>query len=135
MEWYKNRRVPTGTKVLVYRNLHTGTWSVKALDGEYKGLVVAHPQTVALRHPKPWVSLKGHARVLRERKKYVHAGVVGYLELYHSGRVPQEAREASYNPFLAPRFFFIGQDNDWWTGQAEKAVLSSGLVYVTEKQS
>jgi hypothetical protein len=65
-------------KVFVYFNLHKKCFSVKALTGENKGRVVAHTHDIELLAPRFKVSEAGRQRVLRERKKNVHAGVVGW---------------------------------------------------------
>ena len=64
-------------KVFVYFNLHKKVWSIKALEGERKGRVIAHKEFVILGDAKAKVSEAGRQRVLRERKKNVHAGLVG----------------------------------------------------------
>ncbi len=63
-------------KVFVYFNLHKKKWSVKSLK---TGLVIAHCDNVLLRDCKFKVSERGRQRVLKERVKNVHAGVVGIL--------------------------------------------------------
>jgi len=67
-------------KVFIYWNLTKNVWSVKSLEGTHKGLVVAHSKAIILSDVTPKVSQKGRERVLREKKKYVHAGLVGTLE-------------------------------------------------------
>ena len=64
-------------KVFVYFNLHRKMWSVKALEGPQKGRVVARTGYVELENVRPRVSQKGRDRVLREKRKNVHAGLVG----------------------------------------------------------
>jgi hypothetical protein len=64
-------------KVFVYFNLHRKCFSIKALEGPKKGRVVAHSDKVLLSGAVFKVSEAGRQRVLRERKKNVHAGVVG----------------------------------------------------------
>ncbi len=64
-------------RVFVYWNLHRGMWSVKALEGPDKGRVIARVEQVLLRDAAGKVSQAGRLRVLRERKKNVHAGLVG----------------------------------------------------------
>jgi hypothetical protein len=58
----------------VYRNLNQNCWSVK-IDG----LVAIHAETLVIRNPYFFVSQKGRARVLRQRRKNVHAYVRGKL--------------------------------------------------------
>jgi hypothetical protein len=67
------------TKVFAYRNLHRQCWSVKALEGPLKGRVIYHANDLTLGWCDFKVSQAGRQRVLREQKKNVHAGVVGYL--------------------------------------------------------
>jgi len=64
-------------KVFVYFNLRKRCFSVKALEGMYKGRVIAHRDSLHLQDAEFKVSEKGRQRVIRERRKNVHAGVVG----------------------------------------------------------
>ena len=64
-------------KVFCYFNLHTHLWSLKALDGARKGLVVAHAESLELADCEMRVSEAGRQRVLQEKRKNVHAGIVG----------------------------------------------------------
>lgn len=66
-------------RVFVYKNLHKDCWSIRALDGEHKGRVVAHADRVILKDVQFRVSEAGRQRVIREGRKNVHAGVVGRL--------------------------------------------------------
>lgn len=66
-------------RVFVYYNLHRKLWSVKALEGENKGRVIAHAEAVLLADASGKVSEAGRQRVLREKRKNVHAGIVGTL--------------------------------------------------------
>jgi hypothetical protein len=74
---YKGRGVVQGQRVKVYRNLHRGGYSVVALDGHNKGLVVAHAGRVVLTDVVFAVSEAGRRRVWREKKKNVHAYAMG----------------------------------------------------------
>lgn len=69
-------------KVDVYRNLHNGMYSIRARSGQHKGLVIAHAKQVWLNDVEFVVSQSGRDRVLRERKKYVHAFVRGTLSSF-----------------------------------------------------
>lgn len=67
-------------RVFVYRNLHQQVWSIKALEGDHKGRVIAHAPFVQLSGKIQFkVSESGRQRVIREKRKNVHAGVVGEL--------------------------------------------------------
>ena len=61
-------------RVYVYWNLHRKLWSVRQ-----SGLIVDHAHLLSLRDCKFLVGKAGQARVRREGKKNVHAGVSGYL--------------------------------------------------------
>ena len=69
-------------KVDVYRNLHNGMYSIKARTGKHRGRVIAHAKAVWLDDVEFVVSEAGRARVLREKKKYVHAFVRGTLSTF-----------------------------------------------------
>lgn len=66
-------------RVFTYFNLHKKCWSIKALEGEFKGRVIAHAKRVILKDCTFKVSEAGRQRVLRTKRKNVHAGVVGTM--------------------------------------------------------
>lgn len=95
-------------KVFVYFNLHKLVWSIKALEGKNKGRVIAHRSNVELNDCTFRVSESGRQRVLREKRKNVHAGIVGYWndsnnEILCSTRV-------SYNPYKYGHFYTVGDN-------------------------
>ena len=61
-------------KVEIYRNLFTDLWSIRQ-----NGLVVIHAQRVHLKNVTYRIQEAGRKRVLRERRKNVHAFVSGFL--------------------------------------------------------
>ncbi len=71
-------------KVRVYRNLHNGLWSVKCMERDHRhyGKVILHCEEIMLAHVKPVVSSAGRNRVLRERRKNVHAYLEGEIVSY-----------------------------------------------------
>lgn len=85
-------------KVFVYFNLHKKIWSVKALEGENKGRVIMHCTSVELEDCTLKVSQAGRERVIREKQKNVHAGVVGRIVAYNA---PCESTDiqVTYNPY------------------------------------
>lgn len=95
-------------KVFVYYNLHKKCWSIKALEGPNKGLVVAHATTVILNDCQFKVSEAGRQRVLRERRKNVHAGIVGVLECYDQDETvcfnTAISMPVKYNPYKYETF-------------------------------
>ena len=58
----------------VYRNLHKKCWSVRQ-----RGKVKLHTETICLKDAEFKVSQKGRERVLREKRKNVHAFIKGYI--------------------------------------------------------
>lgn len=110
-------------KVFVYFNLHKKLFSIKALEGPSKGRVVAHRRELSLRYAEFKVSEAGRQRVLRERRKNVHAGVVGYWDdVNHS--VDNEI-EVTYNPYKYKTFVFKYN---------ECAITGSDDVYLVDKK-
>ena len=92
-------------KVDVYYNLHKKTFSVKRTS---TGKVVAHRDYVWIKDAQFVVSEAGRQRVLREKKKNVHAFIRGeWLDL-SEGRAVTEGTMfggyASYNPYKADTF-------------------------------
>jgi hypothetical protein len=92
-------------KVKVYFNLHRKLFSVVALEGERKGRVFAHADHLVLKNVRFKVSEAGRQRVLREKRKNVHAFVVGDLHDYFPSAL-FTTREATYNPYLYSTFVF-----------------------------
>ena len=94
------------TKVFAYRNLHRQCWSVKALEGPLKGRVIYHANDLTLGWCDFKVSQAGRQRVLREQKKNVHAGVVGYLT--DCGEIATDGIDLdvpiTYNPYKYDSF-------------------------------
>ncbi len=93
-------------KVFAYRNLHRQCWSVKALEGPLKGRVIYHANDLTLAWCDFKVSPAGRQRVLREQKKNVHAGVVGYLT--DCGEIATDGIDLdvpiTYNPYKYDSF-------------------------------
>jgi hypothetical protein len=99
-------------KVFVYFNLHRKCFSIKALEGKNKGRVVAHRDDVLLFDATFKVSEAGRQRVLRERKKNVHAGVVGIwdetgTDLISIDRVNTIGTPITYNPYKYDTFVHL----------------------------
>lgn len=88
-------------KVFVYRNLHKQCWSLR--DTKTR-LVVAHKKTLALKNAVFKVSEAGRKRVLKERRKNVHAGIQG-----KKIKVPKNVVwvPVSYNPYKCGYFYNV----------------------------
>lgn len=88
-------------RVFVYYNLHKHLWSVKAMEGPFKGRVVAHLNQLSVQNAVFKVSDAGRRRVIREQRKNVHAGVVGELSVFGTDL----AVPVSYNPYKYGYFY------------------------------
>lgn len=93
-----------GQVVDVYRNLHRKCWSVR-----HRGIVRSHCDTVTLGEATFCVSEAGRQRVLRERRKNVHAVVRGTLVVF-DGVVGDGSLEVVYNPYKGGTFRYALTD-------------------------
>jgi hypothetical protein len=93
-----------GRKVYVYYNLHKKKWSVKDWDTKR---VIAHVHTITLQDCDLKVSKKGRLRVLKEKRKNVHAGILGTIVLYDTS-FPKitKRKEITYNPYKYDSFVY-----------------------------
>ena len=94
----------------VYFNLHKKVWSVKDVATQR---VVAHLHTLAMFNAMPKVSEAGRQRVIRERKKYVHAGFEGYVDLSDPDMYGDlvYGRAVTYNPYKHEGFVYRDTEN------------------------
>jgi hypothetical protein len=117
-------------KVFIYRNIQKegNVFSIKVLEGPLKNRVVGHANGLFLKDCQFAVSQAGRQRVLREKRKNVHAGVVGDLvavtgyrtRIHNTGLdfdyMNEEAWQAkyapgvpvTYNPYLYSSFVLKG---------------------------
>ena len=121
---YKGRVININKKVMIYRNLHNGMFSIKQ-----DGLVVAHVDSIFLSSAIFKVNQSGRNRVIKEQKKNVHAFVIGYVKSVNVGIDLGASRAVSYNPYKYGHFYFkidesqvssLGYDNVYCS-------ISSGL--------
>jgi hypothetical protein len=109
-------------KVFVYFNLHRKCFSIKALEGANKGRVVAHSDKVLVFDATFKVSEAGRQRVLRERKKNVHAGVVGHWigsidDELTIERIVYNGTPITYNPYKHNTFVHLYGEHPIETGR------------------
>lgn len=92
-------------RVSVYFNLHKRLFSVRAESGPSKGRVIAHTDAVFILGARYVVNKAGRERVLREKRKNVHAFVRGNLICTGDG-VPsvERGKPVGYNPYRADHF-------------------------------
>ena len=86
-------------RVEIYWNLHKKCFSVRR-----KGVVIAHGDSFSIRQPEFVVRPAGHAKVLKEKRKNVHAFVRGIL--YETDTSHMECdTTVSYNPYKGAYFY------------------------------
>lgn len=126
-------KIDFNKKVFVYRNLHKNCWSVRQ-----NGLVKLHALELQLYSCAIKVSRAGQARVRKEKRKNVHAGISGYLEPYCIG-IPvdldeevstlqrvlkdlpnSQMREITYNPYKYDSFVHKDDETPRWFGSTAK---------------
>lgn len=92
--------VTEGQKVDVYWNLHRNCYSVKSRSGPDYGKVIAHAETVTVCNVQLVVSQAGRRRVLKEKRKNVHAVLRGVWSS------PSDAATVgiTYNPYKYETF-------------------------------
>lgn len=96
-------------KVAIYFNLHKKCFSVKSLEGNTKGKVICHSNYILLKNVTFKVSQAGRNRVLREKRKNVHAFVIGETteSIENTERYSLDSEHVStvqYNPYVAGHF-------------------------------
>ena len=112
----------------VYRNLQTGLWSVRQ-----GGIVRCHIDQVWLSRVTYHVSEAGRQRVIRDRRKNVHAfmrgrvltaGAVSNLanEIGRSCGVPE--RDIAYNPYKCDQFMCYSDEAQC------RPILESGFAFL-----
>ena len=105
--WHVRRPYDATKRVSVYKNLHNGLWSVRQA-----GIVVIHASNIFLRDVVYRVQEGGRLRVVREKRKNVHAFVEGYLinsKELRAGTIHMADEElhhtpAYYNPYTCTTF-------------------------------
>lgn len=114
-----------GQKVFVYFNLHKKNFSIKDMVTKR---VVAHTDYVALSDCEFKVYESGRQRVLREKQKNVHAGIIGY---YIQSELPTDSMsEVTYNPYLYDSF--VLKDNpSMKLKMADLVILDNKKVFIS----
>lgn len=116
--WHQDRlqigELLEGKKIRVYRNLHRHCLSV-----QHKGIVIMHVDEIQLKDTRFIVSQAGRERVLRERRKTVHA----YVEGQFSNMLRQAPQKrCTYNPYKYSSFV---------TREDERPVRSARQAHVS----
>jgi hypothetical protein len=132
-----------GLRVEVYRNLRTGRWSVRALEGPHRGLVIAHKSDFILEACSYAVQPAGRDKVRRTGRKNVHAFIRGRVPESVVMMFGREPRRVTYNPYEHDGFVLesiatdarLGDDGRWcrmgtpkWLDAGESWVGQSSAV-------
>lgn len=131
---FKGRTVEVGDAIKVHRNLHGKDWSITALAGPYKGLVVAHVDEAFVWGAVFTVSDAGRRRTLEQGRKNVHAHIRGTL----GGHIPRNMlltirNQVRYNPFQFVRFMvFPRADGGGWVQFAQMIERAGGAQLDTD---
>ena len=113
------KRDPVGEIVKCYVNLTKKCISCLACSNPYKGYVIAHRQAILLNDCEFIVNERARQRVLREKKKYVHAFVKGRVVAamnfgeqadFTSAILSDELTRVYYDPYAGATFV---QYVDW----------------------
>jgi hypothetical protein len=103
--------------VEVYKNLHKDPiYSIR--DAKTK-IVIGHGDAIFLKDVRFFVQQGGRNRVLKERRKNVHAFVRGTITYFKTDTVPLEG--ATYNPCRSGFFTLVGSG---------KAILKAELAFL-----
>jgi len=102
-------------KIQVYFNLHKRKLSVR-----HKGKVIEHASQVLLKNATFHVQPAGREKVLREKRKNVHAYVSG--ERVCVASFSSKAEHIAYNPYKWKTFVNV---------ETEKPVHSRGIVRIS----
>ncbi len=109
----KRYRIDYSKPVKLYRNLHKGCWSIKQ-----NGLVKAHSDEINLYDCKFLVNEKNRIKVIKEKRKNVHAFVKGYIWDCPLNLIKQ----ASYNPYARNSFYDKGDGSSVYKAYFVKAI-------------
>lgn len=122
---FKGRTVHALQEVEVYRNLHRDCWSIR--DAKTK-LVLGYAKELGLHDASFIVNESGRQRVLKEKKKNVHAFVRGYIIF---AKVPVKGTKVVYNPYKFKHFVTVHPDSFKDIHHDMTAMLTSEMeVYV-----
>jgi hypothetical protein len=113
--------------VQVYYNLHKHTFSIR--DKQTRR-VIGHSRSLALKDCTLKVSQAGRQRVLRERKKNVHATIEGVLvagTVHDVEGATRNLTELTYNPYRYDSF--VIKDNETPVSKAGWVVFNTKRIW------
>lgn len=128
-------------KCFIYRNLTRRgfPFSIKALEGEYKGKVIGYAFVLSVENVTFSVNAKGRDKVREAKRKTVHAGVVGTVTgcRFYTPRLGDPIVECElesntgalikYNPYINDTFINAETGNPVAT--ASRVYMEDGKVF------
>lgn len=113
-------------RVRVYYNLNKSCWSVQHYLPGKGWRVRQHLQALELRDVTFKVSEAGRQRVIRQKRKNVHAYVIGELVGTQFSVDISNVTRVRYNPYSGPRFV---------TTQADaQTIIYADMAYLTDQR-
>jgi len=123
-------KIDESRRVYVYKNLHKDCYSVKQ-----DGLVKLHASNICLYDAQFRVGKKGRERVLKEKRKNVHAGVTGYIDTnWNDDNYPDNTRSVIYNPYKYESFVDSSKETPvYWSSSVRlfHKILTNGKGVAT----
>lgn len=114
-----------GKRVRVYRNLHKDCFSVKCMK---TGRVIAYVQEIVLKNVTYPVSKAGRERVLKEKRKNVHAFVQGIIDINNQITNLKE-NKICYNPYKKGHFFYCSNGKEIKESKITKVTMKGVFSY------
>lgn len=115
-------------RVFVYRNLHKNQYSVRGPEGR----IIDYTRDIILKNVKYCVGKKGRERVLREKRKNVHAGLRGEI-IHYLTFCPEDLDDPTkvmYDPYKYKTFVVLPSESPifesdyaWMHYRNEKPVI------------
>lgn len=96
-------------RVRIYYNITRKCWSIRSMSGVRYNRLIGHAVSLQLVNCSFLVSQAGRERVLRERRKNVHAFVDGLLagQELDPPRWVKEIQRVRYNPYEMEQFAWV----------------------------
>ena len=113
-------------RVRVYWNLHRNLFSIMSMK---TGRVIGHAEAVSLKNANFVVRPGGRAKVLREKRKNVHAFVIGELTTDSL----DEGVHVSYNPYETATFVDVtGKPVQYAPGAVLRKIAGKPVVRLAQ---
>lgn len=117
---FNHNEIQGGIKVAVYFNLHKDLFSVQSRHKDNYGKVLFHCENINLSNVKFVVREAGRDKVLKEKRKNVHAFCYGIINLECNNPVK---KLISYNPYKANHFYYVNNSKPVYSADQIKMVV------------